>query len=194
MMGQLTCKRCGAPLLEDDGFCGSCGTPVEGDRSDVARGQTQAQGAFAGAPATPAAPLVAPAPPPAASQPAAGWYEAPDGSGREQFWDGRRWTKRFVGTNTDAPKAHRLLHFARVLSLIAAWLTLIGGVIGVIVEIAADAELGGGSGSGVFALIVGIQIVSLVVSCVLLFSYPLLIRVALGAEDTARRALDLLAE
>ena len=91
-----------------------------------------------------------------------------------------------------ATPPHQLLRFARVLSLIFAWITLIGGAIGIIAAFVFQTEIG--YGNGIFALVAVVWIVFLAVECALLFSYPVLIRLALQTEETARAALDLLAE
>lgn len=198
MAGDLTCERCGASLSASDSFCGTCGSPVAGPTSEQSRTGERAQTTRAGAPMaarTGTTSIAANAS--GGDRPAPGWYPAPEGGGR-RYWDGQRWTDRYesprvapAAPRTAVPR-HQLLRFTRVVALIFAWITLIGGTIGIIAAFVFQAELG--YANGVFAGIVLVWIVFFAVECALLFSYPVLIRLALQTEETARAALDLLAE
>ncbi len=179
MADRATCGQCCATMAAEDAFCGSCGSPVSAAAPTVVQPAP---------PRTPA-PSQPVAPGPAASVPAPGWYPSPDGSG-QRYWDGGQWTGQSSGSSTvtvEQSRPYRVLRTARGLSLLFAWLTLIFGSIGIIVEVAGESEIN--VASGLFFLLLIFQIVWLGLTCVLLFSYPVLIKLSLDNERAMRGAV-----
>ncbi len=180
MADTARCVQCGTTVAVDDAFCGNCGSPVSAAGTPTAR---QAAAPRSPAPSRPVAPAST------ASSAAPGWYPSPDGNG-QRYWDGRQWGAQSGGATAviaEQSRPYRVLRTARGLSLVFAWLTLILGSIGIIAELVGESELG--VATGLFFLLFIFQVVWLGLTCVLLFSYPVLIKLALDTEQAGRSAL-----